>query len=106
MVAGIPGAVVATLGIFVPGFAFVALSGPLIPKLRGSPLAAAILDGIVIGALALMVVVAWQLGRAAIVDWRTFMILIASAVLLSRFRVNSAWVIGGAALVGLIVKVH
>ena len=105
MVAGIPGAVVATLGIFVPGFAFVALSGPLIPKLRGSPLAAAILDGIVIGSLALMVVVAWQLGRAAIVDWRTFMILIAS-VLLSRFRVNSAWVIGGAALVGLIVKVH
>jgi len=105
LVAGIPGAVVATLGIFVPGFAFVALSGPLIPKLRGSPLAAAILDGIVIGSLALMVVVAWQLGRAAIVDWRTFMILIAS-VLLSRFRVNSAWVIGGAALVGLIVKVH
>ena len=105
LVAGIPGAVVATLGIFVPGFAFVALSGPLIPKPRGSPLAAAILDGIVIGSLALMVVVAWQLGRAAIVDWRTFMILIAS-VLLSRFRVNSAWVIGGAALVGLIVKVH
>jgi chromate transporter len=100
LVAGIPGAVVATLGIFMPGFLLVALSGPLIPKLRRSPLAAAILDGIVVGSLSLMAVVAWQLGRAAIVDWRTLMILIASAILLLRFRINSAWVIGGAALLG------
>ena len=104
LVAGIPGAVVATLGIFLPGFVFVALSGPLIPRLRRSPFAAAILDGIVIGSLGLMVVVAWQLGRAAIVDWPTFMILIASAALLFRFRANSAWVIGGAALLGWLVR--
>src|SRR5437870_10205900 len=52
LIAGIPGAVVATLGIFVPGFVFVALSGPLIPKLRRSPVAGAILDGIVVGSLA------------------------------------------------------
>lgn len=104
LVAGIPGAVVATLGIFLPGFVFVALSGPLIPKLRRSPFAAAILDGIVIGSLGLMVVVACQLGRAAIVDWPTFMILMASAALLFRFRANSAWVIGGAALLGWLVR--
>lgn len=106
VIAGIPGAVVATLGIFLPGFLFVAVSGPLIPKLRRSPMAGAILDGVVVGSLALMAVVAWQLGRVAIVDWLTALIFAASAVALLRFRLNSAWLIGGAALIGLMVKVH
>lgn len=104
LVGGIPGAVVATVGIFVPGFVFVALSGRMIPKLRRSPLAAAILDGVVVGSLALMAVVAWQLGRAAIVDWITFTIAVVSAGLLLRFRINSAWLIGGAAMIGWLVQ--
>jgi chromate transporter len=106
LVAGIPGAVVATLGIFLPGFLLVAVSGPLIPKLRRSPVAGAVLDGVVVGSLALMAVVAWQLGRAAIVDWLTALIFVVSAVALLRFRLNSAWLIGGAALIGWMVKVH
>ena len=104
LVAGIPGAVVATVGVFVPGFVFVALSGRMIPKLRRSPLAAAILDGVVVGSLALMAVVAWQLGRAAIVDWITLSIAVVSAGLLLRFRINSAWLIGGAAVIGWLVR--
>ena len=106
LIAGVPGAVVATLGIFLPGFLLVAVSGPLIAKLRRSPMAAAILDGVVVGSLALMAVVAWQLGRAAIADWRTALIFFASAVALLRFRFNSAWLIGGAAFLGLMLKVH
>jgi chromate transporter len=104
LVAGIPGAVVATVGVFVPGFVFVALGGRMIPKLRRSPLAAAILDGVVVGSLALMAVVAWQLGRAAIVDWITLSIAVVSASLLLRFRINSAWLIGGAAVIGWLVR--
>jgi chromate transporter len=104
LVAGIPGALVATVGIFVPGFVLVALSGPLLPILRRSQLAAAILDGVVVGSLALMAVVAWQLGRAAIVDWRTFLIFLASAVAVLKFRVNSAWIIAGAALSGWLMR--
>ncbi len=100
LIAGIPGAFLATLGIFLPGFILVAVSSPLLPKLRRSPLAAAILDGVVVGSLALMAVVAWQLARASILDWRTFAILIASLVLLLGFRVNSAWIIAAAALTG------
>jgi len=100
LVAGIPGALLATVAIFLPGFLLVAWSGPLIPKLRRSPLAAAVLDGVVVGSLALMAVVAWQLGRAAIVDWRTFLILAASAVIIFPFRINSAWIIAGAAVAG------
>jgi chromate transporter len=104
LVAGIPGAVVATLGIFLPGFLLVAVSGPLVPRLRRSPMAAAILDGIVVGSLALMAVVACQLGWAAIIDWLTGLIFVASAVALFRFRLNSAWLVGGAALIGLVAK--
>jgi chromate transporter len=100
LVAGIPGAGVATVGIFVPGFIFVALSGPLLPKLRRSPLPVAMLDGIIVGSVALMAVVACQLGRAAIVDPLTLLIMLASAGLLLRFRTNSAWLIFGAAVLG------
>jgi chromate transporter len=106
LVGGIPGAVVATSGIFLPGFLLVAVSGPLIPKLRRSPMAGAILDGVVVGSLALMAVVAWQLGRSAIVDWLTALMFIASAIAVLRFRLNSAWLIVGAALIGLMVKVN
>lgn len=103
LVAGIRGAVVATVGIFVPGFVLVAISGPLIPLIRRSALAGAALDGVVMGSLALMAVVLWQLGRASIVDLRTFLILVASAVVLFRFRLNSAWIIAGAAVTGWLV---
>ena len=104
LVAEIPGAFLATLGIFLPGFALVALSGRLLPKLRRSVWAAATLDGVVVGSLALMAVVAWHLGRAAIVDWRTFTILIASSIVVLRFRVNSAWVIAGAGMIGWLLS--
>jgi chromate transporter len=104
LVSGAPGAIQATVGIFLPSFLLVASSGPLLPRLRRSALVSAILDGVVVGCLALMGVVAWQLGRAAIVDWRSFVILLVGAVLVLRFRVNSAWVIAGAALIGLLVR--
>ena len=103
LVAGIPGAFVATVGVFVPGFILVALSGRMLPRIRRSPLAAAILDGVVVGSLALMAVVAWQLGRAAIVDWITLAIMVVSTGLLLRFRINSAWIVGGAAVIGWLV---
>jgi len=102
LLGGVPGAIVATVGIFLPGFILVAISGPFIPKIRSSPLAAAILDGIIVASLALMGVVTWQLGRAALVDPFTVIIACVSAVLLFRFKVNAAWLILGAAIVGVV----
>jgi chromate transporter len=100
VVAGWIGAVVATVGIFVPGFVLVAVSGPLIPRLRKSEVAAAALDGVVAGSLALMAVVTWQLGKASIVDRTALVVFGLSLIALLRFRVNSAWLIAGAAVVG------
>ena len=65
---GLAGAALATLGIFLPAFVFVALSGPLVPRMRRSATAGAFLDGVNVASLALMAVVTWQLGRSAIVD--------------------------------------
>ena len=104
VLAGLPGALVATVGIFAPAFLFVAGSGILIPRIRRSKLAGAMLDGVVAGSLALMGVVAWQLGRAALVDVATVVIAVVSLVLLLRFRVNSAWLIIAAGIFGVIYR--
>jgi chromate transporter len=104
LVAGGPGALVATVGIFLPAFVFVALSGPLVPRLRRSPVAGAALDGVNVASLALMAVVTWQLGRAAVIDGFTLLLAGASALLLIRFRVNSAWLVLGGALLGLLLR--
>src|SRR5208283_4818670 len=103
VVAGWMGAAVATVGIFLPGFVLVAVSGPLLPRLRRSRVAAA-LDGVVAGSLALMAVVAWQLGKASMVDWTTLAIFAVSLIALLRFRVNAAWVVAAAAVVGWVMR--
>ena len=104
VVAGWMGAVVATVGIFLPGFLLVAVSGPLIPRLRQSAVAAAALDGVVAGSLALMAVVTWQLGKASLVDRTTLIVFGVSLIALLRFRVNSAWLIAGAAVLGWAIR--
>ena len=101
---GIPGAAVATVGIFLPSFFYVGLTGPFIPRLRRSALAGSFLDGVNVGALALVIYVTWELGRSAIMDIPTAVIAIASAVLLLALRLNTTWLIIGGAAVGLLVK--
>lgn len=102
---GVAGAGIATLGIFLPAFVFVGLSGPLVPRMRRSPLAGAALDGVNVASLALMAVVTWHLGRAALIDPLTIGLAVAAAVAILRFRVNSSWLILAAAAVGLLVGV-
>lgn len=97
------GAVVATVGIFLPAFVFVAISGPLVPRIRRSRVAGAFLDGVVIASLALMAVVAVQLGHAAIIDPWTIAILVISVVVLQRTKVSSLVLIVGGAAAGLAI---
>ena len=101
LLAGPSGALVATTGIFLPAFLLVAISGPLIWRIRRSPTAGAFLDGVIVASLALMAFVTYDLARAALVDWVTIILAIASAILLIRFRLNSAWLVALGAAVGL-----
>src|SRR5581483_8074980 len=68
----LPGAAVATVGIFLPSFVFIALIGRVRGYLRGSKLFGGFLDGVNAGALSLMAVVTFQLGRAALIDTVTY----------------------------------
>jgi chromate transporter len=97
---GFQGAVIATLGIFLPAFFFVAISAPFLPRLRRSPIAGALLDGVNVSSLALMGVVTFQLARTAVSDWITLALAVTSAVLLIRFRLNSVWLVTAGAIIG------
>jgi len=98
LLGGPAGALVATVGIFLPGFILVAISGPLVPRIRSSPVAGAFLDGVIVASLALMAFVSYQLALAALIGIVTIGLTLLSLVLLIRFHVNSAWLVllGGA----------
>jgi chromate transporter len=99
---GTKGALLATLGIFLPSIFFVAISNPFIPRLRNSIWFSGLLDGVNVASLSLMAAVTWQLGRGSFTDWLSALIAIISFVLLIRFKINSAWLITGGALIGLL----
>lgn len=98
---GIPGALLATLGMFLPSFLIVILTKPFIPRMRESKFFGAFLDGVNAGSLGLMTVVAWQLALAAFVDIPAIILGLISLVLVVWARVNSTWIILGAVLIGL-----
>jgi chromate transporter len=101
---GIRGAFLATLGIFLPAFLLVAVSGPLVPRIRKSTIASAFLDGVNVASLALMAAVSWQLGRASVFDFVTAVLGVASLIALMRFRLSSAWLVLLGALIGVILS--
>lgn len=104
LLAGVPGAILATVGIFLPAFFFVAISGPLVPRLRRSPIAGAFLDGVNAASLALMAVVTVHLAGAAFLDYATLAIGVGAAVLLIRYGINSTWLVLGAAIAGVAIS--
>jgi chromate transporter len=99
---GPTGAVLATVGIFLPAFAFVAVSAPLVPRLRASPAAGAFLDAVNVASLALMAAVTWHLARHALTGVPGIA-LAALALVLLRARVNPAWLVLGGAGIGPII---
>jgi chromate transporter len=101
LLGGVGGAIVATVGIFLPGFVFVTGLHPLVGLMRRSTWAADLLDGVNVGAVALMAGVTWQLGREAIVDLPTGLITLGAGVALFRFKVNSGWLVLAGAALGL-----
>lgn len=104
LAAGVPGAVVATVGIFLPAFFFVAVSAPLIPRLRKSPAASALLDGVNVASVAIMTGATWQLARTAVVDVFSATLAVVAAIALLRWKVNSVWLVAGGAAAALVAK--
>ena len=99
---GIPGAILATVGVFLPSFIFVAAVFPVVGMVRRSHWASGFLDGVNVSALGLMGGVTWQLSRAALVDWFTIAVAALALGLSVRFRINSAWLVLGGGIVGVL----
>jgi len=101
VIAGWKGAVLATIGMFLPAFVLVAATAKYLAKLRKSPMAGAFLDGVNAAAVALMAFVGWQFARETMLSVPAIVIAVIAAVLLLRFKVNSAWLVLGGALAGI-----
>ena len=101
LVAGHTGALVATAGIFLPAFVFVAATAPLLHRLKDAPAARAVLGGLNAASLALMLAATLPLARDAFAAPSLAVPLFVLALgLLLRYRVNSAWLVLGGALIG------
>ena len=113
LIAGFPGAVVATVAIFLPSFLFVVLLNPLVPRLRASKWASAFLDAVNVSSVALMGVVTLNLSQTTLIkpagafsiDWLSALIAISAAVLAIRFQINAAWLVLGGALIAWLFSV-
>jgi chromate transporter len=90
--------------MFLPAFVYVGVTAKFLPKLRNSAAASAFLDGVNAAAVALMAVVGWQFARAAIVNVPAILLMIVSAGLVFRYKVNSAWLVLGGAIVGIVLR--
>ena len=101
---GVPGALLATVGIFLPAFVFVAITSPFIPRLRNSPALSGILDGVNVVSLALMAGVTWQLGKYAIFDPVSVLIALVALVVLFATEINPAWLVIGGGVIGLAAR--
>ena len=102
LVEGLPGAIVATVAVFLPSFVIVALIGPWIGRLRRSRVAQAFLRAVNAAVVALIVAVAVALFRSAIVDVWTAAILLVSLAASLGFRVDAVWLVLGGAACGLV----
>ena len=104
LLAGWKGAALATLGMFLPAFVYVAVTAGFLPKLRQSPVASAFLDGVNAAAVALMGFVGWQFARAAMVNVPAVILALVSLVLVFRYKANSVWLVLGGALLGMLLR--
>jgi chromate transporter len=93
ILAGFPGAIVATVGIFLPAFFFVAISAPFVNRIRQSKNAGTILDGINVASLALMAVVTFTIGKTILINFLSLGIFSFSLILLTKFKINPIWLI-------------
>lgn len=98
------GAIVATIGIFLPSFVFVAFLNPIVTKMRNSVLFSAFLDAVNVASVAIIISVCWSMGKDSVTDWKTILIAFLSILLLFKYKkINSALVVLGGSLLGYLL---
>ena len=103
LLGGAPGAAVATAGIFLPSFFYVALLAPVLFRLRKSSWIAAFLDSVNVCAVALMAGVTFRLAVDALRGWPSWVIALVSLAVLLRWKISPAWIVLGGGIAGLLM---
>ena len=101
IIAGIPGAIISTIAIFLPSFIFVPFINAFLGKIKTSVVASDFLGGVIVASLALMVSVTWTLTFSSIVDWMTGVIAVVSVIAIFKYNLNTSWLIVVGGLIGL-----
>jgi chromate transporter len=104
LIEGIPGAVVATLGIFLPAFLLVGMLNPLIPALRSSVWVSTFLDAVNASAVALMAAVSIEIGLQVLIDPVSIAVALIAAVAVFRYRIGSVWIVLGGGFLGFVLS--
>lgn len=99
------GAILATIGIFLPSFIFVALTNPIIPKMRKSKIISGLLDGLNAVSIGLMAAVTWQLGRNALIDIFTIILAIVTLFFLVKRKINPSYLIFAGGILGFLFQI-
>ncbi len=103
-IGGVKGALVATIGIFLPSFIFVALLNPLIPRLRRSQIMSAFLDAVNMASVAIILAVIIEIGKTTLLDWRTVLIACIGFIIAYFFKnLNTAFIILGGSILGYLL---
>ncbi|KIA86776.1 chromate efflux transporter [Flavobacterium sp. AED] len=101
---GLSGAIVATIGIFLPSFLFVALLNPLVKKMRDSKPFSVFLDAVNVASIAIIVAICFQMGSDVITDWRTILITVISILITFNYKkLNSVFIVSGGSMLGYIL---
>ena len=103
LVGGTMGMTVAAIAVFLPVYLFVVLPAPYFRKHRSQPVVKGFVDGVSAAATGAIAGAAYVIAARAIIDWPTALIAVLSFITLARWRISELWVIGAAALIGIIV---
>ena len=102
VIAGIPGAIVATIAIFLPSFVFVPVISIFLSKIKNSAIASDFLAGVSVASLARMASVTWTLAMSSVIDWLTALLAMLSCIAIFKYRVNTTWLIFGGGAIGIV----
>lgn len=101
---GLVGAVVVTAGVFLPAFAFTLLGHDHLERVVEAPSTHAFLDGVTAGVVGVIAMTAWSVGKGALTSPLAIVTFVGALVALLRFRAPTtvAWVMGAAAVLGML----
>jgi chromate transporter len=99
---GVPGALVATIAVSLPGMAMMILFALFFFHFYEHPAMQAVFKGLRPAVVGLVAAAAWQIGQVAVVNWAAAGITATSVVLIAKCKPSPVLLVAGAAIAGIV----